>query len=174
MRKLMLGVVLGALVALPATVMTRETLKSTSPAGVARSESAGNVLRSSLGRSFESRVIRSREAVSGAGHRIEETEHPAERTDSGFGLLPNYPNPFNPTTTITYSPENDARVELAVYDVSGRLVRTLADHRCDAGSLHQVVWDGTGDGGERLPSGVYLLRLLNGTSAETRKLVLLK
>ena len=170
----MLGVVLVALIALPATVMTRETLKPMSPAGIARSESAGNVLRSSLGRSFESGVICSREAVSGSGHSIEEVEYTAGRTDSGFGLLPSYPNPFNPTTTITYSPENDTRVVLAVYDVSGRLVRTLADHRCDAGSLHQVVWDGTGDGREQLPSGVYLLRLLNGTSAETRKLVLLK
>lgn len=98
----------------------------------------------------------------------------SDSAELAFGLFPSYPNPFNPATTITYRLACATHVELAVYDVSGRLVRILTDHRSDGGDIHRVIWDGTNDGGERLPSGVYLLRLLTETSAETRKLVLLK
>lgn len=174
MSKLMLGVVLVALVVLPATVMTRETLKSPSPAGIARSESAGRVLRSSLGKSFESRVTRARGEVSGSGHRIEDMEHTAERTDSGFGLLPSFPNPFNPTTTISYRLPEVADVTLAVYDVSGRLVRTFTGLRTEVGVTQVVVWNGTDDLGRALSSGIYLLMMRTETSTQVSKLVLLK
>ena len=166
MRKLMFGVVLAVLVALPAVVQPRSEHRVASPAGVGVSSSAGVKLRSSLGMGIapEPLTVRGPVSVSDRPRAVE----------GAFGLLPNYPNPFNPTTIITYRPRSDERVELAVYDVSGRLVRTLAGSPEGAGDLRQVVWDGTGDGGEQLPSGVYLLRLLDGTTVETCKLVLLK
>jgi flagellar hook assembly protein FlgD len=62
---------------------------------------------------------------------------------------------------------------LRVFDVSGRLVRTLVSGLQDAGQ-HEVTWNGIGEGGHRLPSGVYLLQLRNGSQRESRRLVLVK
>lgn len=171
MRKLILCIALAALLALPATVLCRNEARTACPAGVGLSESAGKVLRSAVGRGVESRTL---SADQGATRSGESLGREAEPVDGMTGLLPSYPNPFNPTTTVAYRPASDTHVELAVYDVSGRLVRLLANHRSEAGRLHEIVWDGTGNAGEQLPSGVYLLRLLTETSEETRKLVLLK
>ena len=88
-------------------------------------------------------------------------------------LGPNYPNPFNPVTTIEYETLSLARVTLRVYDVSGALVRTLADGTVPAGS-HQARWDGTDDTGRAVASGVYYCRLQAGGESEARRMVLLK
>jgi hypothetical protein len=171
MRKLILSIALAALLALPATVLCRNAIRTASPAGVGLSESAGKVLRSAVGGGIESRTL---SAGGELARSSESLGREAETFEGATGLLPCYPNPFNPTTTVAYRPAGDTHVELAVYDVSGRFVRLLASHHSEAGSLHEVVWDGKGNAGERLPSGVYLLRLLTETSEETRKLVLLK
>ncbi len=174
MRKLMFGVVLAVLVALPGTVLPGSELRTASPAGSASSASAGKVIRSSLGRSIALETLTVGDGMLTTAGQVAEFGSQSDSAEPAFGLLPSYPNPFNPVTTITYRLACATRVELAVYDVSGRLVRTLTSHRSDDGDIHQVIWDGTSDGGERLPSGIYLLRLLTETSAETRKLVLLK
>ncbi len=174
MGKLMFGVVLAVLVALPGTVLPRSERRTASPAGIASSASAGKVIRSSLGRSIASETLTVRDGVLTTAGQVAESGPQSDPAEPAFGLLPSYPNPFNPATTITYRLACATHVELVVYDVSGRLVRTLANRRSDGGDTHQVIWDGTSDGGERLPSGIYLLRLLTETSAETRKLVLLK
>lgn len=171
MRKLILCIALAALLVLPATVLCRNGARTARPAGVGLSESAGKVLRSAVGRGVESRTLIAGRGVTQAGENL---GRDAVTVDGATGLLPCYPNPFNPATTVAYRPATDTHVELAVYDVSGRLVRMLASHRSEAGRLHAVVWDGTGNAGEQLPSGVYLIRLLTETSEETRKLVLLK
>ena len=89
------------------------------------------------------------------------------------GLGPNQPNPFNPATTIPFSIESDCRVRLAIYDMSGRLVKVLADGPFQAGN-HSAVWDGaTGAGGESA-SGVYLCRLTAGGESYLKRLVLMK
>ena len=132
------------------------------------------MIRSSLGRSIASETLTVRDGVLTTAGQVAESRPQSDSAEPAFGLLPSYPNPFNPATTITYRLACATHVELVVYDVSGRLVRTLANRRSDGGDIHQVIWDGTSDGGERLPSGIYLLRLLTETSAETRKLVLLK
>lgn len=170
----MFGVALAVLVALPATVLSRNERRAASPAGIASSESAGKVIRSSLGGGVASQALVVRDGMATRGSRGAGFDRESGSVERAFGLLPNYPNPFNPTTTVAYRPAEGTHVELAVYDVAGRLVKVLASHQSEAGSLHKVVWDGTNDGGEQLSSGVYLLRLLTETSAETRKLVLLK
>jgi parallel beta-helix repeat protein len=88
---------------------------------------------------------------------------------------PNYPNPFNPKTTIEYVvPDAGGAVRLAVYDLSGRLVRSLVDGEQPAGK-HVAVWDGRDDRGRELGSGVYFYRLEIGGGYRTeRKMVLLK
>ena len=88
-------------------------------------------------------------------------------------LEANVPNPFNPSTTIGYQIAQSGRATLRVYDVSGRLVRTLADRAHDAG-IYQVRWNGADDTGRPVASGVYFYRLQSGNFSETRRMVLLK
>ena len=90
-----------------------------------------------------------------------------------FGLGASFPNPFAEQTTITYQLDHGARATLAVYDLLGRRVRTLADAAQPAGP-HTVIWDGHDDSGRRLSAGVYLYRLEAGGQAETRRLVLVR
>jgi hypothetical protein len=88
-------------------------------------------------------------------------------------LSPNYPNPFNPMTTIAYSLERRSRVRLAVYDVLGRLVRVLEDTTQPAG-FYSSFWDGRDRSGAEAASGVYLLELRAGDVTQVRKLVLVR
>jgi len=97
------------------------------------------------------------------------------RTQPSDRLAQNYPNPFNPSTVIEYSIKEPSHVRLAVYDVSGRLVRVLVDgDQRAAGSGYRAVWDGTGAHGEPVASGVYFYRLTTERFTRTRKMVLLK
>lgn len=87
--------------------------------------------------------------------------------------LRSYPNPFNPNTTIRYSLLETGRVRLAIYDVTGRLVRTLLDGVRNAGD-QRVFWDGKDDRGSLVGSGVYLYQLEAGNKSLTRKMSLLR
>jgi len=92
-----------------------------------------------------------------------------------FSLMQNSPNPFNPSTTIAFSvPEAmPAYVSLEVFDLRGRMVRTLVEGEREAGS-YAVFWDGTDNAGRKVPSGVYFYRIQAGNYSQTRKMVLLK
>lgn len=91
-----------------------------------------------------------------------------------LALHTNVPNPFNPATSIAYDvPENGTPVSLRIYDVSGRLVRTLADGAHQAGT-HRATWDGRNDAGEAVASGVYFCRMQAGSFSDTQRMVLLK
>lgn len=83
-------------------------------------------------------------------------------------LAQNYPNPFNPSTTIAFDLPRTARVRLEVFNVLGRRVASLIDHRLRAGS-HQVVWDASG-----AATGIYFYRLATESLAITRKMILLR
>ena len=82
-----------------------------------------------------------------------------------------HPNPFNPRTVIPYSLSRDGRVELAVYDLAGRRVRTLLDGTRAAGP-GEAVWTGCDDAGRPVPSGTYLVRLRAGDAVAVRRAVL--
>jgi C1A family cysteine protease len=88
-------------------------------------------------------------------------------------LAPVRPNPFNPTTTISFTLPSDGPVHLAVYDVRGRLVATLAEGEHEAGE-HGLTWHGRDARGIEVGSGVYFLRLEAGGTTATRKMVLVK
>ena len=90
-----------------------------------------------------------------------------------MALLPNYPNPFNPGTTIRFSLPEAQRVRLTIYDVQGRLVRTLVD-RVEPAGVNQVSWEGVDGGGSPVASGIYFVRLTGGSQTATRKIVLIK
>ncbi len=96
-----------------------------------------------------------------------------EFAEPTFTLHQNAPNPFNPTTTLSFSLSAGAVVELSVHDVSGRHVTTLASGEFVAGR-HEIVWDGRDAGGGKAASGIYLYSLKIGGSHERRKMVLLK
>ncbi|HQT92483.1 MAG TPA: T9SS type A sorting domain-containing protein [Candidatus Kryptobacter bacterium] len=87
---------------------------------------------------------------------------------SSFSLRQNFPNPFNPTTTISYRLSAVSRVTITVYDVLGRKVKTLVDGRQTPGE-HSVTFDGRG-----LASGVYFYTLSAGQYLATRKMLVLK
>lgn len=85
-----------------------------------------------------------------------------------FSLEQNHPNPFNPTTVISYQLPVNSRVTLKIYDVLEREVTTLVNEGKGAG-IHSTVWDATSCAG-----GVYFYRLKAGSFSETKKLVLLR
>ncbi len=86
----------------------------------------------------------------------------------------NYPNPFNPTTTIQYSISVSAAVRLDIVNVAGQLVRSFREPLATAGS-HDVTWDGNDQSGVAMPSGVYFSRLyVDGIPTSSLKMVLLK
>ena len=88
-------------------------------------------------------------------------------------LEANMPNPFNPSTTIHYELAQSGRAALRVYDVSGKLVRTLVNREHQVGP-YETRWDGRDDRGLAVASGVYFYRLESGRYTQTRRMVLLK
>jgi hypothetical protein len=84
-----------------------------------------------------------------------------------------HPNPFNPKVTIPYSLAEEGRARVAIYDVSGRRVATLADGHHARGE-HAVIWQGRDDSGREAGSGVYFVKMRAKGYEETRKLVLLR
>ncbi|HUU28640.1 MAG TPA: two-component regulator propeller domain-containing protein [archaeon] len=92
-----------------------------------------------------------------------------------FSLARNFPNPFNPSTTISYTiPERSpVRVTLNVFSIRGSLVRRLID-KLSAPGTYTVAWDGTDSSGNRVASGVYFYHMHAGEFVQTRKMVLVK
>lgn len=86
----------------------------------------------------------------------------------------NYPNPFNPTTTISFSIPNKSKVDLTVYNIKGQKVKTLANNEFEYGD-HSIVWGGDNESGEFVGSGIYLYKLnVNGKIKAVKKCLLLK
>ncbi len=88
-------------------------------------------------------------------------------------LSPNFPNPFNPMTTIRYEIAETAPVTMIVYNVQGRRVRTLVNEIKKAGQ-HEIIWDGRDDNNAPVGSGIYLNRVQMGKSSFTKKMILVK
>ncbi len=90
-----------------------------------------------------------------------------------YKLYQNYPNPFNPVTIIRYDLPEHGNVNIVVYDVLGKQVRSLINQPQEAG-CRSVVWDATDDFGKPVSAGVYLYRITAGDYSEIRKMVLIK
>ena len=88
-------------------------------------------------------------------------------------LSQNYPNPFNPTTRIRFTLPGEETVSFAIYDITGKRIRTLVERSRLTGT-HEMTWDGRDDAGRQVASGVYLFRLVAGGRVETKKAVLLR
>jgi len=88
-------------------------------------------------------------------------------------LVGNAPNPFNPSTTISFELARSGPVRLEIYDVQGRLVRTLEDRVLEAGA-HSVPWDGRNGQGGETASGLYFFRMTTDDATQTKKMMLVK
>ncbi len=94
-------------------------------------------------------------------------------TPSEFAVTGNFPNPFNPETSIQFTLPGDGMVNLAVYNIMGQKVRELVADRMQAGT-HSVIWDGKDDSGAVVSSGIYLSRLVSGKHVAANRMLLLK
>lgn len=110
-------------------------------------------------------------SITGVPLGAEEASYPV--SPKGILFLPLRPNPFSRETEIRYALPEEGEVELKVYDLGGRLVRTLVDHRARAG-YHSVVWGGEDKEGKDVGSGVYFFLLKAGGSTWVRKALLVR
>ncbi len=91
-----------------------------------------------------------------------------------FEVLQNFPNPFNPETSIRYNLPEAAVVTLVIYDQLGRKVRTLVNHVTQMAGYHSAVWDGRDESGRPVATGIYLYKVTAGQHSQVRKMVLQK
>jgi hypothetical protein len=90
-----------------------------------------------------------------------------------YALRQSYPNPFNPTATITYQVPRPSEIRIEVYNTLGQKVRTLLkDHK--GPGVYQVIWDGRNNSGVQVGSGVYLYRMVSGDYVRVRKMILMR
>ena len=92
---------------------------------------------------------------------------------NNFTLKDNYPNPFNPLTTISYELLTDGKVNIVIYDLIGKKIKTLVSGFQTAGSKN-VNWNATNTQGEPVSAGVYLYSIEAGDFRQTKKMILLK
>jgi hypothetical protein len=107
--------------------------------------------------------------------------HITGRTDSDDPIVPvvatelhgNYPNPFNPETTISFSVKDKGHVKVNIYNVKGQLVKTLVNDNMNAGK-HTIVWNGRDNAGKAVSSGVYFYKMSAGKYSSTKKMIMMK
>jgi hypothetical protein len=92
-----------------------------------------------------------------------------------FGIhFTNYPNPFNPTTTIEFSIKHESNIDLSIFNIKGQKIKTIANNDFTKGN-HSIVWHGDDEFGEQVSSAVYYYKLnVNGKTAAVKKCLLLK
>ena len=136
-----------------------------------------NPADSTYTRTVESRVINPNRAfmrvMSGDGLSTQIT-YDRIIVPSDYVLGGNYPNPFNPSTSFEFTLPLDKRVSVRIYDVSGRLVRTLVNGEYFAEGTHTVTWNGRDDGGQPVASGAYIYTLEWGQFRQSRSMILAK
>jgi phosphatidylserine/phosphatidylglycerophosphate/cardiolipin synthase-like enzyme len=89
-------------------------------------------------------------------------------------VLETFPNPFNPALNVRYVLTSPAVVSLRVYEISGRLVKTLQENHSELPGFHSISWDGQDSSGKNLGSGIYIVRLEAGKAARSEKVVLVR
>jgi flagellar hook assembly protein FlgD len=88
-------------------------------------------------------------------------------------LKGNYPNPFNPTTTISFSISEESNVAIDIFNVKGQKVKTLLNESKNVGE-HLVHWNGTDEQNKSVSSGVYFYKMKAGKFVQTKKMILMK
>jgi len=91
-----------------------------------------------------------------------------------YNLYQNYPNPFNPSTTIKFSMPEPDKVQIAIYDIQGTLVKNLINHEEYSSGTYSVNWNGKNESGKQAASGVYIARIMTSKFSRAIKMNLLK
>lgn len=91
-----------------------------------------------------------------------------------YGLQQNHPNPFNPSTTISFSVENTTQCNVSIYDSKGREIAILFNDIAIAEQSYHVVWNGKDKQNKQISSGIYFYRLMTSEKIEMRKMILIK
>ena len=104
---------------------------------------------------------------------IENATASIQELPSSFYLHNNYPNPFNPVTTLRYDLPEDAVVNITIYDMLGRVVSNLVSSQQNAG-YKSIQWNATNNAGQPVSAGLYLYTIQAGKFRQTKKMVLLK
>lgn len=99
--------------------------------------------------------------------------NPSNLVPNDFLLNPAYPNPFNPSTTISYGLPKMAHVKIAIYDINGRLISILQDSKQSAG-YHNIIWNTSNSNGRSVSSGIYFYRIVAGNQSAVGKLIYLR
>jgi len=103
-----------------------------------------------------------------------EEDSNSDLNNSEKGLsIQNFPNPFNPETNIQYTLQSDGEVNIQIFDVQGKKVRSLLNQYQSAGT-HTALWDGLSESGNHVPSGIYFLRLSAGSETVSKRIVMTK
>lgn len=135
----------------------------------------GNEERNASAKRFDSRnhsVVENRPVLTVIYTTATNVQNQNAALPEKFELMQNFPNPFNPATTITYSLANNTSVVLQIFDTYGRLIKTLINQNQAAG-FHRVIWDGKTAAGEIAASGIYLYKMAASDFVQTRKMALL-
>ena len=104
---------------------------------------------------------------------ISETDTNDDTIIATTKLIGNYPNPFNPTTTISFNLESDSDVSVEIYNLKGQKIKGFEIEDWKSG-INEIVWNGDDDSGKSVASGVYLYKLQAGEFSQTKKMILMK
>jgi hypothetical protein len=88
-------------------------------------------------------------------------------------LIGNFPNPFNPETTIRFNTAKAEHVTIDIFNIRGQRIKTLLNEYVNSGN-HSIVWNGTNDNGQSVSSGVYFYQMKAGEYTSVRRMVLMK
>ena len=91
-----------------------------------------------------------------------------------FELSQNFPNPFNPNTQIEFVLGKDELISLNIFDIKGRLINSLINNVNYPAGYHNLAWDGKNTIGKKVPSGMYIYKLMSENQTIMRKMVLMK
>ena len=111
--------------------------------------------------------------VVGDGFNTMPLSREARPTPEEYSLSDAYPNPFNPTTTLSFCVKTEGYINLSIYDITGRLVSTLVDGNMERG-YHSMVWNGLDSNGNAVSSGMYFYALQGEGVYITKKMMLMK
>ena len=95
------------------------------------------------------------------------------QVERSYYLNQNFPNPFNPTTAISFGLNEKQRVHLEIFDIMGRLIRKLLDADMQPGE-HEISWDGRNQSGNNVAAGIYFYHIRAGAYSDSKKMVLMR
>ncbi|MBI9032129.1 T9SS type A sorting domain-containing protein [bacterium] len=111
----------------------------------------------------------------GAKLSSQENDHDIEETLLGNKLFANYPNPFNPTTTISFSVEKPCQVSIDLFNLKGQFIKKIFNQFVHVpNKKHNTVWDGRDSQGKKVASGIYFAHIKAGAFTKTTKMLLTK